>query len=122
MRFDILSLFPGYFAGPFDESIIKQAKAKGLVEIQLIDIRDFSEDKWRRVDERPYGGGSGMVLMPGPVARAVRSVRTAQSRVIYLTPQGSPLKAEKCRELAQIPHLILLCGHYEGIDERVLES
>lgn len=122
MRFDILSLFPGYFKGPFDESIIKQAKAKGKVEIHLVDIRDFSEDKWRRADERPYGGGPGMVMMPGPVAKALRSVKTPQSRAIYLSPQGKPLTAAKCRELAAIPHLVLLCGHYEGIDERVLES
>lgn len=122
MRFDILSLFPGYFKGPFDESIIKQAKAKGKVEIHLVDIRDFSEDKWRRADERPYGGGPGMVMMPGPVAKALRSVKTPQSRAIYLSPQGKPLTAAKCRELAEIQHLVLLCGHYEGIDERVLES
>jgi len=122
VRFDILSLFPGYFRGPFDESIIKQAKTKGKVEIHLVDIRDFSEDKWRRADERPYGGGPGMVMMPGPVAKALRSVKTPQSRVIYLSPQGKPLTAAKCRELAAIPHLVLLCGHYEGIDERVLES
>lgn len=122
IRFDILSLFPGYFKGPFDESIIRQAKAKGKVEINLVDIRDFSEDKWRRADERPYGGGPGMVMMPGPVAKALRSVKTLQSRAIYLSPQGKPLTAARCRELAAIPHLVLLCGHYEGIDERVLES
>ncbi|MCE5317163.1 MAG: tRNA (guanosine(37)-N1)-methyltransferase TrmD [Parachlamydia sp.] len=122
MRFDILSLFPGYFRGPFDESIIRQAKTKGKVEIHLVDIREFSEDKWRRADERPYGGGPGMVMMPGPVAKALRSVKTPQSRAIYLSPQGKPLTAAKCRELAAIPHLVLLCGHYEGIDERVLES
>lgn len=121
-RFDILSLFPGYFKGPFDESIIMQARKKGILDINLVDIRDFSEDKWRRVDERPYGGGPGMVMMPGPVAKAIRSVKTPQSRVIYLSPQGRPLTAAKCRQLAEEPHLILLCGHYEGVDERVLES
>lgn len=122
MRFDILSLFPEYFRGPFDESIIKRAKEKGIVEINLIDIRDFADNKWRRVDDRPYGGGPGMVLMPEPVTKAVRSVKTPSARVVYLSPQGTPLTAAKCRELASHEHLILLCGHYEGIDERALQS
>lgn len=122
MRIDILSLFPEYFRGPFDESIIKQAKKKGILEINLIDIRDFADNRHRRVDDRPFGGGPGMVLMPQPVASAIRSIKTPQARVIYLSPQGTPLKAAKCRELAECEHLILLCGHYEGIDERVLEK
>lgn len=122
MRFDILSLFPEYFRGPFDESIIKRAKEKGIVEINLIDIRDFADNKWRRVDDRPYGGGPGMVLMPEPVTKAVRSVKTPAARVIYLSPQGTPLTAAKCRELASHEQIILLCGHYEGIDERALQS
>lgn len=122
MRFDILSLFPGYFKGPFDESMIKLAIANGILDIRLIDIRDFADNKWRRVDDRPYGGGPGMVMMPEPVAKAIRSVKTPESRVIYLSPQGSPLNAAKCRDLAKHPHLILLSGHYEGIDERVLEK
>lgn len=122
MRFDILSLFPEYFRGPFDESIIKRAKEKGIVEINLVDIRDFADNKWRRVDDRPYGGGPGMVLMPEPVTKALRSVKAPGSKVIYLSPQGTPLTAAKCRELAANEHLILLCGHYEGIDERALQS
>lgn len=121
-RFDILSLFPGYFQGPFDESIIKRARQKGLIEVNLVDIRDFADNKNRRVDDRPYGGGPGMVLMPQPVANAIRSVKTPNARVVYLTPQGSLLTAKKCKELAEYEHLILLCGHYEGIDERVLET
>lgn len=122
MRIDILSLFPGYFQGPFNESLLKQAIDKGILDIKLIDIRDFADNKWKRVDDRPYGGGPGMVLMPGPVASAIRSVKEdPKSRVIYLSPQGKPLTAAKCRELAQCEHLILLCGHYEGIDERVLQ-
>ncbi len=121
-RFDILSLFPDYFRGPFDESIIMQARKKGLVDICLVDIRDFADNKWRKVDDRPYGGGPGMVLMPEPVTKALRSVKTPQSRVVYMTPQGTPLTAAKCRQLAAQEHLIVLCGHYEGIDERVLES
>ncbi len=99
-----------------------QARKKGLVDICLVDIRDFADNKWRKVDDRPYGGGPGMVLMPEPVTKALRSVRTPQSRVIYMSPQGTPLTAAKCRQLAAQEHLIVLCGHYEGIDERVLES
>lgn len=122
MRIDILSLFPGYFKGPFDESIIKQARKKGLLDIRLIDIRDFADNKHNRVDDRPYGGGPGMVMMPEPVAKAIRSVKTAGSHVVYMSPQGKQLTAEKSRELAGYDHLVILCGHYEGVDERVLES
>lgn len=122
MRIDILSLFPGYFRGPFDESIIKQALTKELVKINLVDIRAFSEDRHRRVDDRVYGGGPGMVMMPEPVVKAIRSVRGAETRVIYLSPQGTLLSARKCRELAQESHLVLLCGHYEGIDQRALDK
>lgn len=122
MRFDILSLFPDYFKGPLDETIIKQALIKGILDIRLVDIRDYADNKWRKVDDRPYGGGPGMVLMPEPVAKAVRSVKTPQAHVVYLSPQGKPLNAAKARALAAYEHLVLLCGHYEGIDERVLES
>lgn len=121
MLVDILSLFPGYFKGPFDESIIKQAREKGLLDIHLINIRDFADNRYKRVDDRPYGGGPGMVLMPQPVTAAIRHVKTSQARVIYLSPQGKRLTAVKCRQLAQESHLILLCGHYEGIDQRVLD-
>lgn len=122
MQIDILSLFPGYFKGPFDESIIKQAILKGLLDIRLHNIRDFSQDRHHRVDDRVYGGGPGMVMMPDPVVRAVRSVKSEKSRVVFLSPQGSLLTARKSRELAQYEHLVLLCGHYEGIDQRVLDS
>jgi tRNA (guanine37-N1)-methyltransferase len=120
-QFDILSLFPDYFRGPFDVSMVGRAKKAGFLNVQLIDIRDFAENKNRRVDDRPYGGGPGMVLAPEPVAKAIRSVKTPKSHVIYLSPQGTPLTARKCEELAQKEHLILLCGHYEGIDERALK-
>lgn len=121
MRIDILSLFPGYFTGPFDESIIKRAREKGLVEIRLTDIRNFADNRYRRVDDRPYGGGPGMVMMPQPVTAAIRQVKTPEARVIYLSPQGKVLTAAKSRELAEEKHLILLCGHYEGIDQRALD-
>lgn len=121
MLIDLLSLFPGYFNGPLNESIIKRAREKGLVNVRLTDIRDFADNRYHKVDDRPYGGGPGMVMMPQPVAAAIRSVRTPQSRVIYLTPQGNRLTAAKSRKLAQESHLILLCGHYEGIDQRILD-
>lgn len=122
MKIDILSLFPDYFKGPFDESIIGQARKKGILDINLIDIRDFADNRYRKVDDRPYGGGPGMVLMAEPVMKSIRSVRGESSRAIYLSPQGQTLTAAKCRELANYEHLILLCGHYEGVDERALKS
>lgn len=125
-KIDILSLFPDYFKGPFDESIIGQARKKGVLDIDLINIRDFAYDKHRRVDERPYGGGPGMVLMPEPVVAAIRSVKTEKTHVVYLSPQGAVLNAKKARQLASqlvsFEHLVLLCGHYEGVDERAIES
>jgi tRNA (guanine37-N1)-methyltransferase len=118
---DILSLFPEYFRGPFDVSMLIRARDKGLIEIRHTDIRDFAENKHQRVDDRPFGGGPGMVMKPDPVVKAIRSVRKPGSRVVYLTPQGMTLSAAKCEELAQHEHLILLCGHYEGIDERAIQ-
>jgi tRNA (guanine37-N1)-methyltransferase len=114
-KYDILSLFPEYFRGPFDESMIKRARAAGLLDINLVDIRDFADNRHHRVDDRPYGGGPGMVLMPEPVVKAIRSVKTMGSKVIYMSPQGRPLNAKKCRELSR--H-----DHYEGIDERAIEK
>ncbi len=127
MRFDILSLFPGYFQSPFDESLISRARNKGIIDIHLVDIRDFADNKWNRVDDRPYGGGPGMVLMPEPVAKAIRESKKSvldrnKSRVIFLTPGGTPLTAAKCKQLAEYDHLILVAGHYEGIDKRVLSK
>ena len=122
MIFDILSLFPEYFRGPFDVSMLKRARENGLLEIRHTDIRDFAENKHGRVDERPFGGGPGMVLCPGPVARAIRSVKKEGSHVVYLSPQGPLLTAAKCQELALMEHVVLLCGHYEGVDERILQK
>lgn len=120
MKVEILSLFPDYFKSPFDVSILKRAREKGLLEINTIDIRDFATGKHAKVDDRPYGGGPGMVLMPEPVCAAIESVKSSKSHVIYLSPQGEKLTAVKCQELAKHEHLILLCGHYEGVDERVI--
>jgi tRNA (guanine37-N1)-methyltransferase len=122
MEIDILSLFPAYFRGPFDVSMLMRARENGHLEIRYVDIRDFAVNKHRRVDDRPFGGGPGMVLCPEPVAGAIRSVRKPNSHVVYLSPQGSLLNAAKCGELAKKEHLILLCGHYEGVDERVIAA
>lgn len=122
MDIDILSLFPEYFNSPLNESILKRAQEKGFLNIRHVQIRDFAMDKHRKVDDRPYGGGPGMVLKPEPVIGALRSVRRATSHVIYLSAQGELLTAEKCRSLAKKEHLVLLCGHYEGVDERAIEE
>jgi tRNA (guanine37-N1)-methyltransferase len=122
MNIDILSLFPAYFEGPFKVSIIKRAVEKGIIAIRLANIRDFGEGKHRKVDDRPYGGGPGMVLMPGPVTQAIRNVKRDNSHVIYLSPQGKLLDAKMASRLAKLPHLVLVCGHYEGLDERVIEQ
>lgn len=121
MHIDILSLFPEYFRGPLDESILKRAQQAGILSIDLVDIRKFSQDLHRRADDRPYGGGPGMVMLAQPVVEAVRAVKRQNSRVVYLSPQGTPLTAKISRRLSQEEHLILLCGHYEGIDQRALD-
>lgn len=122
MKVHILSLFPDYFRGPFDESMIKRAREAGLLQLDLVNIRDYAVGKHRRVDDRPYGGGPGMVLMADPVAKAIRDVKQSKSHVVLLSPKGQALSAEKGRELASREHLILLCGHYEGFDQRVIDS
>lgn len=122
MHIDIVSLFPDYFRGPFDVSIIGRARSKGLVEIRHTDIRTFGSGKHHRVDDRPFGGGPGMVLMVEPVLEALKSVRTPDSYVIYLSPQGERLDASLCRRLSERSHLVLLCGHYEGVDQRIIDS
>lgn len=123
MKFSVLSLFPGYFQGPLDESILGRAVQAGLIEFSLVDIREYSEDpKHHRVDDRPYGGGPGMVLMAEPVVKALRKVKTPGCHTVYLSPQGKTLTAAKAQELSRYEHLVLLCGHYEGIDERALSE
>lgn len=118
---DILSLFPDYFRGPFDVSILKRAQEMNLLKICHTDIRDFSKDKHKKVDDRPYGGGPGMILTPQPAMDAIRSVKRIHSRVIYLSPQGKPFSSRHAERLSKEQHLILFCGHYEGIDERIIE-
>lgn len=119
MRIDVLTLFPGMFRGPFDESIIRRAIDRGELDLNLVDIRDFSTDRHRTVDDTPYGGGPGMVLKAPPIFTAVESVRTDDSWIILLSPQGRFFNQAVAAELASRPHLVLVCGHYEGVDERV---
>ena len=121
MKFDVLTLFPDMFKS-LDESIIGKAKERELIEINLINIRDFSKDKHKKVDDTPYGGGAGMVIRPDVVYDAYSSVKDDNAKVIYLSPQGKILNQEKVKELSKEKHLILICGHYEGIDQRVLDE
>ncbi len=122
MRIDFVTLFPGMFAGAMDESIVGRARERGQVALGFVDPRDFSTDKHRKVDDRPFGGGAGMVLMPGPLHDAIGSVRSAKSRVILLSPQGRRFDAAAARRLSREEHLVLVCGRYEGVDERLMKE
>ncbi|MFR8104442.1 MAG: tRNA (guanosine(37)-N1)-methyltransferase TrmD [Clostridia bacterium] len=121
MRFDVLTLFPEMFTA-LQQSILGKAQEKNLLEIQITNIRDFSKDKHKKVDDTPYGGGAGMVMMPDVVYDAYQSLENKDAKVIYLSPQGKLLTQEKVKSLAHEKHLILLCGHYEGVDQRVLDK
>ena len=123
MRFDILTLFPEMFTSPLRESILGKAIGKGLIQIEVINIRDYSLDKHQVVDDTPYGGGQGMVMKVEPIARAIEKVKfqDPSAWTIYLTPQGKPLHQERAVSLSSKSHLVLLCGRYEGIDERARE-
>ncbi len=119
MKIDILTLFPGMFDGFLHESIIKRALERGQVEIQVHDIRAYSKDPHKKVDDYGYGGGQGMVLMPQPIFDAVEDLRTENSKVLLMTPQGKTYNQEIAYDLTQESHLIMICGHYEGFDERI---
>ena len=122
MKFDVLTLFPDMFV-PITESIIGRATKSKILEINLVNIRDFSEDKFKHVDDTPYGGGAGMIIKPDVVYRAYNSIeKLKNTKVIYMTPQGKKLNQNKVEELAKFEQLILLCGHYEGIDQRVIDK
>ena len=121
MKFDVLTLFPEMFE-ILNQSIIGKAIEKDLINVQLINIRDFSKDKHKKVDDTPYGGGAGMVMKPDVVYDAYQAIKDEQAKVIYMSPQGKPLNQKKVEELAKESHLIILCGHYEGIDQRVLDK
>lgn len=123
MHIDILTLFPDFFCSVFASSILQRAVDKNLVLLNTINIRDYAFDKHRVVDDYPYGGGAGMVMKPEPIGRAITAAKeiSADARVIYVTPQGPVFNQQKAAELASLAHLIILCGHYEGVDERALD-
>ncbi len=121
MRIDVITIFPDVCDAYFSESIIKRARDRELIEIQLTNLRDFTHDKHRSVDDRPYGGGAGMVMKPEPLFEAVEALRTEQSHVIMMSPQGNRFTQQKAQQLRNSQHLILICGHYEGFDERIRE-
>ena len=122
MKIDVFTLFPSMFDGPLNESILKRAREKGLLELKIQNLRDFAQDAHQMVDDRPFGGGPGMVLKPEPVFEAVESVQTPSTKVIMLSPSGRRHNQSKAKELAGEEHLVLLCGSYEGFDERIREA
>jgi len=122
MRIDVLTLFPEMFESPLNHGILKRSREQGIVTVATTNIRDFATDRYRKVDDKPYGGGPGMVMMPGPVFACFEHVQALASppgRAILLTPQGRPFNQAKARELSQEPRLILIAGRYEGFDERI---
>ncbi len=127
MKISILTTFPHFFDSILETSILGRAVSGGLIDIRCVDIREFSAGKHKNTDDYPFGGGAGMLMMPQPAADAIRAVRSASpaeesTRVIYLSPKGKLFSQEMAKELARLDHLILLCGHYEGIDQRVIDK
>jgi tRNA (guanine37-N1)-methyltransferase len=122
MKIDVLTLFPAMFAGPLDESIIKRAREAGLLELGIHNLRDYAHDRHRTVDDRPFGGGPGMLLKPEPIFEAVEKLAGETTRVVLLSPAGRVFSQAVAAELAQVGHLLLVSGHYEGFDERVREQ
>src|SRR6266566_8267 len=122
MKIDVLTLFPAMFAGPLDESIIKRAREAGLLELAVHNLRDFAHDRHKTVDDRPFGGGPGMLLKPEPIFEAVEKLAHERTRVILVSPSGRTFNQAIARELAQVDDLLMISGHYEGFDERVREE
>ena len=126
MRIDIITIFPKVFGPILGESIIKRAQKKGLLKICVHNLRDYSKDKHRKIDDRPFGGGPGMVFKPEPIFEAIKKIKSKakgkKAKVVLLTPQGKTLNQKLVQKLSKDKHLILICGHYEGVDERVRES
>ncbi len=121
MKIDVLTLFPGMFAGPLDESIIQRARERGVLDLRIVNLREFTHDRHKTVDDKPFGGGPGMLLKPEPMFEAVESLANERTRVILLTPGGRKFDQSVARELATQEHLLLVCGSYEGFDERIRE-
>jgi tRNA (guanine37-N1)-methyltransferase len=125
MRFDIITIFPDLFAGVLGCGILQRAQKAGLVEIRIVNLRDFAIDKHKSVDDRPYGGGEGMVFMPGPLSAAIEHCigehQNPGSQVVLLSPQGKQWSQEMASEFSTIPHAILICGRYEGVDQRIVD-
>jgi len=122
MKIDVLTLFPAMFAGPLDESIVKRAREKGLLDLKIHNLRDWTHDRHKTVDDKPFGGGPGMLLKVEPLFEAIESVQREKTRVILLSPSGRKFDQSIARELAQQDDLLLVCGSYEGFDERVREA
>lgn len=124
MRIDVISAVPKILASPLSESIIKRAQQKKLVEINLHDLRDYSEDRYRHVDDKPFGGGAGMVLKPEPVFKCINRLLAEREydEIIYLTPQGTKFTQKKANKLSLAKNIILICGHYKGIDQRIIDK
>jgi len=122
MKIDVLTLFPAMFAGPLDESIVQRARKSGRLELNLHNLRDYTHDRHRTVDDRPFGGGPGMLLKPEPLFEALEHLAGESAWVILLTPAGRPFNQSIALELARKEHLLLICGSYEGVDERVHEG
>ena len=122
VQFDIITLFPSMFESPLSEGIISKAQKKGLIDIRVHDLREYTEDRHRTADDTPYGGGAGMVMKAEPIVRAIEAIKLpiGNTRTVFLTPQGVLLKQERAKKLSAYSQLIILCGRYEGIDERVL--
>ncbi len=122
MKIDVLTLFPGMFKGPLDESILKRARESGRLSVAIHNLRDYAHDRHRTVDDRPFGGGPGMLLKPEPLFEAVEGLSGPQTRVVLMTPSGQPFSQRVAQELVLCEHLLLICGSYEGVDERVREA
>ena len=121
MKIDIITLFPEMFNGPFDQSIVRRAQDKSLLEIEIHDLRKWTSDKRGTVDDRPYGGGIGMVMMVEPIYKALKELKNKNSKTVLLSPRGKVWKQNLAQDYSKKDHLILICGHYEGVDERVRE-
>ena len=120
MKIDILTLFPEMFA-PLEHSILKRASENGIIKFNIVNIRDFSKDKHKKCDDYPFGGGAGMLMMVEPLYDAIKSVYDKDAKIIFPSPQGKVFNQEKAKELSKCEHLIFVCGHYEGVDERIFE-